>query len=54
LLAQVRIFAANDNRSVTNFIETALQERLGSNALRAIGSRSKAASSPAVNGNRIR
>jgi hypothetical protein len=29
LLAQVRESAARDNRSLTNFIETALRERIG-------------------------
>jgi hypothetical protein len=28
LLAEVRQFAARDNRSLTNFIETALRERI--------------------------
>jgi hypothetical protein len=31
LLEQVRLGAARDNRSVTNFIETALRNQLGGN-----------------------
>lgn len=34
LLEQVRLGAARDNRSVTNFIETALRERLGEGSTR--------------------
>jgi hypothetical protein len=48
LLEQVRLGAAHDNRSVTNFIETALRQRLADIAL---GRSRKMVASRTMNGN---